>query len=291
MAAQVEPDNPEARRQPGRDLVPGFEARADAMDQRERRARAFDGVVDTWNSGIPCYGLRLIMTVTTDSLRIVQNTPTLRQMTADRLREAILSMHFKPNERLVERDLCDQTGVSRTSVREALRHLESEGLVERRANKGLYVTVVTLEEARQMYEVRGALEPVIARLFVERASEADVKALRQAVAHIGASINGKPVRAHVQGLDEFYDVLLRGSGNQVARRIVQTLHARITFLRTITSTKATLARKRETLALMRGIADAAAERDAREISRRCATFVERSAAFALQVLRAETPAS
>lgn len=227
------------------------------------------------------------MSVTTASLRVIQNTQTLREMTAGRLREAILSMHFKPNERLVERSLCDQTGVSRTCVREALRHLESEGLVERRQNKGLYVTAVTPEEARQIYEVRGALEPVVARLFVERASEADVKGLRQAVAHIGAAINGKPVRAHVQGLDEFYEALLRGSGNDVARRILQTLHARITYLRTITANKAPLARKRETLALMRGIVDAAAERDAKEVARRCAMFVERSAAYALEVLSAE----
>jgi DNA-binding GntR family transcriptional regulator len=225
--------------------------------------------------------------VTTASLRVIQNTPTLREMTADRLREAIFTMHFKPNDRLVERDLCDQTGVSRTCVREALRHLESEGLVERRANKGLYVTAVTPAEARQIYEVRGALEPALARLFVERASDADVKSLRQAVSHIGAAVGGKPVRAYVQGLEEFYDVLLRGSGNEVARRILQTLHARITYLRTVTAAKAPPARKRETLALMRAIADAAAERDAREIARRCATFVERSAAYALQVLDTE----
>ena len=137
--------------------------------------------------------------MTTASLRVIQNTPTLREMTADRLREAIFTMHFKPNDRLVERDLCDQTGVSRTCVREALRHLESEGLVERRSNKGLYVTAITPAEAQQIYEVRGALEPAVARLFVERASDADIKALRQAVSHIGSAISGKPVRAYVQG--------------------------------------------------------------------------------------------
>ena len=225
--------------------------------------------------------------MTTASLRVIQSAPTLREMTADRLREAIFTMHFKPNDRLVERDLCDQTGVSRTCVREALRHLESEGLVERRSNKGLYVTAVTPAEAKQIYEVRGALEPALARLFVERASDADLKALRQAVSQIASAISGKPVRAYVQGLEEFYDVLLRGSGNEVARRILQTLHARITYLRTITAAQAQPARKRETLALMRAIADAAAQRDAKEIARRCATFVERSAAYALQVLDTE----
>ena len=229
--------------------------------------------------------------MTTASLRVIQSAPTLREMTADTLREAIFSMHFKPNDRLVERDLCDQTGVSRTCVREALRHLESEGLVERRANKGLYVTAVTPAEALQIYEVRAALEPALAKLFVERASDADVKALRQALSHIGAAIDGKPVRAYVQGLEEFYDVLLRGSGNQVARRILQTLHARITYLRTVTAAQAQPARKRETLALMRDIADAAAQRDTKEIARRCATFVERSAAYALQVLDTESSSS
>jgi DNA-binding GntR family transcriptional regulator len=132
---------------------------------------------------------------------------------------------------------------------------------------------------------------VVARLFVERATDADVKALRQAVSHIGSAISGKPVRAYVQAFEEFYDVLLRGSGNEVARRILQTLQARVTYLRTLTAAKAEPARKRETLALIRAIADAAAERDAREIARRCATFVERSAVYALQVLNAEPAAS
>jgi DNA-binding GntR family transcriptional regulator len=226
----------------------------------------------------------------TDSLRVIQTQPTLREMTADRLREAIFSMHFKPNERLVERDLCDRTGVSRTSVREALRHLESEGLVERRPNKGLYVTAITADEARQIYEVRGALEPMVARLFVARAGESEVKALRQAVARTSAAVSGKPVRAYVQGFDDFYDVLLRGSGNEVARKIVQGLHARITYLRTVTANKAPIARKRETVALMRGIAEAAAQRDAEQVSHRCAVFVQRSAAYSLQVL-AEEPAA
>src|SRR5437762_11248559 len=144
--------------------------------------------VGPWNFGIPCYGLRLVMAVTTDSLRVIQNTPTLREMTTDRLREAILSMHFKPNERLVERDLCDQTGVSRTSVREALRHLESEGLVERRPNKGLYVTAITVEEARQIYEVRGALEPALGRLFTQRATERDLNALAATLKKIDKAI-------------------------------------------------------------------------------------------------------
>jgi DNA-binding GntR family transcriptional regulator len=60
----------------------------------------------------------------------------LRELTLDKVREAIVSGYFKPGHRLVERDLCAQLGVSRTIVREVLRHLESEGLVANLVNNG-----------------------------------------------------------------------------------------------------------------------------------------------------------
>ena len=85
------------------------------------------------------------------SLRIKRQTTTLRQQVLEALRNAILDFQFKPGDRLVERELCAMTGVSRTSVREALRHLESEGLVENVANRGPTVATLTVEDARQIY--------------------------------------------------------------------------------------------------------------------------------------------
>src|SRR5262245_48789536 len=114
------------------------------------------------------------------NLAVARDTPTLRELTTAKLREAILSLYFKPDQHLVERELCARTGVSRTSVREALRQLESEGLVERRGNRGLFVSSVTAEEAQQVYEVRAALEPEMARLFTERAGARDIRALEAA---------------------------------------------------------------------------------------------------------------
>src|SRR5262245_15967672 len=91
-------------------------------------------------------------------MRLVRDRPTLRELTAEKLRDAILSSRLQPGQRLVERDLCEQTGVSRSSVREALRHLEAEGLIERQGPRGLFVASITPEEARQIYEVRAAIE-------------------------------------------------------------------------------------------------------------------------------------
>lgn len=218
------------------------------------------------------------------ALRVVKDTPSLRELTTRTLRDAILKMHFKPRQRLVERKLCEETGVSRTCVREALRSLEAEGLVERIPNRGIFVASVSADEARQIYEVRAALEPTFARLFVERASDREVEALRTAYSRIARVITKKPVISYVEALDEFYDVILSGARNEVARAVLRSLRARMRYLRALTAEVAEVARKKESLALMRRILDAALDRDAAVMAERCRTFVERSAKFAVSVL-------
>ena len=81
----------------------------------------------------------------------VTESPTLREQTVVTLREALLNEVFRPGEKLVERKLAEQTGVSRTSIREALSQLESEGLVTRMAGKGMFVTRLSESEIRQIY--------------------------------------------------------------------------------------------------------------------------------------------
>ncbi|WP_163535827.1 GntR family transcriptional regulator, partial [Klebsiella pneumoniae] len=63
-------------------------------------------------------------------MRVDRSAKTLRELTLEKMREAIVSLRFRPGDRLVERDLCEQLGVSRTVVREVLRHLEAEGIVQ-----------------------------------------------------------------------------------------------------------------------------------------------------------------
>jgi len=226
---------------------------------------------------------------TTGALRVVKDTPNLRELTTRTLRDAILRMHFKPKQRLTERELCEETGVSRTCVREAVRSLEAEGLVERIPNRGIFVASVSVDEARQIYEVRAALEPAFARLFVARAGDRELQDLRSACLRIERVATRRPVISYVEALDEFYDVILRGARNEVARAVLQSLRARMRYLRALTADVADTSRKQETLALMRKIADAALRRDADTMAERCRAFVERSAKFAIVVLsRQET---
>src|SRR5687768_16541072 len=87
----------------------------------------------------------------------------LRRQVIGLLRNAILTFEYEPGQRLVERDLCERFDVSRTVIREALRHLEAEGLIQIVPNRGPVVSAATPAEARDLYEVREALEPMAAR--------------------------------------------------------------------------------------------------------------------------------
>jgi len=218
------------------------------------------------------------------SIRVVVDNVSLRDRTTQVLRDAILNLHFKPGEKLVERKLCDETGVSRTSVREALRHLESEGLVMRVGNRGMHVAEVGPDEARQIYEVRAALEPVMARLFVERAGSKQVAALGAVIGRIEKAIAAKQVLPYVQALASFTHALADGAQNKVALQLLDTLAARITFLRVVTARAASDSREHETIDVLKGIHAAIVARDADLAASRQAAYVERSAQFAYQVL-------
>ena len=97
-----------------------------------------------------------------DALRIDRSAKTLRELAVERLRDAILDGQFRPGDRLVERVLCERLGVSRTVVREALRHLETEGLVDVVPQQGPAVARLDAGQATQIYEIRAMLEALAA---------------------------------------------------------------------------------------------------------------------------------
>ena len=101
-------------------------------------------------------------------LEIQRHAAPLRQQVLERLRAAIIGGQLAPGQRLIERELTEMTGVSRTVVREVLRQLESEGLVAIIPHKGPVVRELSAGEARDLYTIRGALEGIAARLFHQR---------------------------------------------------------------------------------------------------------------------------
>ena len=88
----------------------------------------------------------------------VDRPKTLKENALESLRDAITSDVFKPGERLVERSLCESMAVSRTVVRECIRHLESERLIVGVPNSGYVVATISGDEVREIYDIRIMLE-------------------------------------------------------------------------------------------------------------------------------------
>ncbi|WP_375458242.1 GntR family transcriptional regulator [uncultured Enterovirga sp.] len=173
------------------------------------------------------------MTTTDQSMRVAPVAAPIRSQVVETLRTAITSGRFAPGQRLVEKDLCDLLGVSRPSVREALRELESEGLIRTIPNRGPLVSMLSAEDAASIYQVRGVLEALAAKLFAEKATPEQVAALSDSVDRLAAAYGSGEVEQILVAKKAFYDILLDGSQNVIIPSMLRTMNARITQLRRV----------------------------------------------------------
>lgn len=207
----------------------------------------------------------------------------VRTQIEQRLRQAIISGHFRPGDRLIERELCTLLGVSRTSLREALRQLEGDGLVVSIPHKGLVVATMTREEADEIYQVRAVTEGLAGRLFAERATDEQRVALQAALAAVEAALQSASLPALVAAKDQFYAVLMRGGDNRTLGTVVQSLHDRIASLRFLTLAQP--GRAASSVAEMRLILAAVLARDPAAAAGACVAHVEAAAAVAAQLVQ------
>ncbi|WP_460854457.1 GntR family transcriptional regulator [Nocardiopsis coralliicola] len=164
--------------------------------------------------------------------RSAESARPVREQAAEAIRDAVLGARYAPGQRLIERQLIEDLGVSRTTVREALRELTSEGLLRSVPQRGVFVVALTPQDALELYELRAALESLAARTFVERASDAQVKQLREAFDRLSEAVSAQAgTRAVLRAKDVFYDVLLEGCGNRALRESFTHLRARISLMR------------------------------------------------------------
>jgi GntR family transcriptional regulator, trigonelline degradation regulator len=207
----------------------------------------------------------------TESLRVERAPAPIRSRVLDNLRQAILERKLAPGQRLIERELVEMTGVSRTSIREALRELAAEGLVTTIPNRGTVVAEVSIEEARQLYQVRSALEGLAGRLFVENATPAQRRALTSALRTVERAAAKDPA-AMLAAKDKFFDVLFDGGGNKALRSMAGTLHARVNLLRSMSLSRP--GRPAESLAELGEIVAAVAANDADAAAKACSHHAE-----------------
>jgi GntR family transcriptional regulator, trigonelline degradation regulator len=217
---------------------------------------------------------------------IRKSAAPLRQQVLDELRQSIIAGRLNPGERLIERELISMMGVSRTVIREALRQLETEGLIAIIPNKGPVVRALTLEEARDLYAIRAVLEGLAARLFVENAADGEIQNLENALLAVGdAYDNGDPANI-LDTKNNFYDALFQGARSATLSSMINMLHVRICRWRALglSHPKRSAQRSQESMTGLRVMMRAIRQRDAGLAERAIRDEVMRAAAEVTRLL-------
>ncbi|EPM0501503.1 GntR family transcriptional regulator [Klebsiella aerogenes] len=168
------------------------------------------------------------------SLKIDAVPVTLRELALTKVRQAIIAGYFKAGDRLVERQLTEQLGVSRSVVREVIRYLEAEGLIETLPKKGPIVAVLNWESAEQIYKIRMLLEQEAASDCARLANDDDKHQLYQQLQLIAQASREQDDIKRVEASQAFYETLFRVAKHTIAWEIVQRLNSRISRLRALT---------------------------------------------------------
>lgn len=156
---------------------------------------------------------------------------TVQQETVGKLRLAIFSGMFQPGSRLVESQLCAQLGISRPSLREALRSLEAERLIEIVPNRGPSIPALSWEEATAIYEVRELLEVEAAGRCALSISPEQLEELQKSLSAFEAAASSNDSAAQVMTAADFYSIILANCGNPILEEVHRGLVARISFFR------------------------------------------------------------
>lgn len=148
---------------------------------------------------------------------------TIRELIADRIRDAIIKGQLQPGEKISEPQWAEKLKVSRTPLREAIRVLGSEGFLTVIARKGAVVSSMTEKDVRDFYDVKGLLEGHAARCACGKINPAQINKME----HINEEMDRSKKVSHWRTLfnlhNEFHDIFLRACDNQKLYQIVNQL--------------------------------------------------------------------
>ncbi|MBM7615031.1 GntR family transcriptional regulator [Alkaliphilus hydrothermalis] len=157
----------------------------------------------------------------------IEGFKPLREIVFENLREAILEGRLEPGQRMMEIQLAEQLGVSRTPVREAIRKLELEGLVIMIPRKGAYVADVSVKDILEVLEIRAVLEGLAASLAAERMTEDEMDQLELISYQFKQSYEKDDTEGMIEKDVEFHDCIFNSARNEKLNQIVQGLREQI----------------------------------------------------------------
>ncbi|MFE6996142.1 GntR family transcriptional regulator [Microbacterium sp. NPDC057659] len=164
------------------------------------------------------------------STRLYQNDRPMRDIVAEEIRAQIFDGRLADGERLVERELAEQFGVSRHPVREALRVLQREGLVDSLESRGLVVSSLTKQQVLDLYTIREALESVATREAAIRIRAGEPNHLAQTIADARDAVARGDIEAAHEANARFHDEVLELSGNVTLQQMLAPVVGRLHWL-------------------------------------------------------------
>lgn len=160
-----------------------------------------------------------------------QRLETLGDQVLDHIREEILSGRLAAGTRIDQRAISDELGVSIIPVRECLRQLEAEGLIEKRPYRGAFVATLSLTELLDIYVTREALEELAARLAVERMTPETLRNLENLIAEMESATAAGDRAALFDLNGAFHFTLYTASRNAILCQLIESLWERSTVYR------------------------------------------------------------
>ena len=198
----------------------------------------------------------------------------LREVVCEALRDAIRKGILEPGERLMEVQLADELGISRTPVREAIRKLEQEGYVIMMPRRGTYIADLSIRDINEVFEIRTSLESLASGLAAERITEDELEKLQRLLVQIGTHIKSGDMESIVRTDTEFHDLLYQASRNTRLVGIISNLREQLTRFRT--TSMSFPGRLKATLEEHRNIVEAIAQGDEKAARKAAEHHMEKS---------------
>lgn len=138
---------------------------------------------------------------------IIEKSKSMREKVYDTLKQMIIDGIIKPGERIIETEYSNKFQISRTPIREAIRMLELEGLVESQTTGGVIVKTITSEEISEIYKIRIALESIIIEEIIKKITNQDIKKLERILKNTKKAFDNKDIEKVFSLFTEFNQML------------------------------------------------------------------------------------
>jgi len=206
----------------------------------------------------------------------------LREAVCESLREAIVSGVLEPGERLMEIQLAEELGVSRTPIREAMRKLELEGYIVMMPRRGTYVASMSIRDINEIFEIRTVLESLSSGLAAERITQEELERLQRLMLKISGYVKIGNMEKIVATDIEFHDVLYQAARNGRLVGIISNLRDQLTRFRTLSMSFP--GRLEATLEEHRNMVEAIAQGDVSAAQKAAEAHMEHSEQVLLQAI-------